>query len=161
IESRSISRRDLLRRALAAAAVGAIPIELTLAPRKPNIVFILADDLGYADLSSYGRPDYRTPRIDALAKSGVRFNSNYTAGAVCPPTRVALMTGRYPPRLPIGLVEPLGYGDMSVGLPREHPTIASLLKRSGYETALIGKWHLGYLPEHSPLTHGFDEFYGI
>jgi arylsulfatase A-like enzyme len=74
---------------------------------------------------------------------------------------VALMTGRYPARLPIGLTEPLNYGDESVGLPPEHPTPASLLKRAGYETALIGKWHLGFLPEHGPLRHGFDEFYGI
>jgi arylsulfatase A-like enzyme len=71
------------------------------------------------------------------------------------------MTGRYPARLPIGLAEPLAYGDESVGLPPEHPTPASLLKRAGYETALIGKWHLGYLPEYGPIRHGFDEFYGI
>jgi arylsulfatase A-like enzyme len=71
------------------------------------------------------------------------------------------MTGRYPARLPVGLAEPLRYGDESVGLAPEHPTPASLLKRTGYETALIGKWHLGYLPEHGPIRHGFDEFYGI
>ncbi len=71
------------------------------------------------------------------------------------------MTGRYPARLPVGLAEPLAYGDTSVGLPPEHPTVASRLKQVGYDTALIGKWHLGYLPEHGPLRHGFDEFYGI
>jgi arylsulfatase A-like enzyme len=71
------------------------------------------------------------------------------------------MTGRYPARLPVGLLEPLRYGDESVGLPPEHPTPASLLKRSGYDTALVGKWHLGFLPEHGPIRHGFDEFYGI
>ena len=91
----------------------------------------------------------------------MRFTGNYTAAAVCSPTRVALMTGRYPARLPVGLAEPLRFGDESVGLPPEHPTPASLLKRTGYETALIGKWHLGYLPEHGPIKHGFDEFYGI
>ena len=80
---------------------------------------------------------------------------------MCTPTRVALATGRYPARLPIGLVEPLAYGDESVGLPPEHPTLASRLKEAGYATALIGKWHLGFLPEHGPLRHGFDEFYGI
>ena len=127
----------------------------------PNILFILADDLGYGDLSCYGRPDYRTPSIDRLARDGLRFTSNYTAAAVCTPTRVALMTGRYPARLPVGLAEPLAYGDTSVGLPPEHPTVASRLKQVGYDTALIGKWHLGYLPEHGPLRHGFDEFYGI
>ena len=123
--------------------------------------FVLADDLGYGDLSCYGRPDYRTPHLDRLARQGLRFTSNYTAAAVCSPTRVALMTGRYPARLPIGLLEPLVYGDDSVGLPPEHPTPASLLKAAGYETALIGKWHLGFLPEHGPIRHGFDEFYGI
>jgi arylsulfatase A-like enzyme len=126
-----------------------------------NILFILADDLGYGDLSCYGRPDYRTPHIDRLAREGSRFTGNYTAAAVCTPTRVALMTGRYPARLPIGLTEPLRYGDETVGLPPEHPTVASRLKQAGYDTALIGKWHLGYLPEHGPLRHGFDEFYGI
>jgi arylsulfatase A-like enzyme len=156
-----ISRRSFLQTSLAAAASYALPRFGAAKGRPPNILFILADDLGYGDLSCYGRPDYRTARLDRLAREGLRFTSNYTAAAVCTPTRVALMTGRYPARLPIGLVEPLRYGDESVGLPPEHPTPASLLKGAGYETALIGKWHLGYLPEHGPIRHGFDEFYGI
>jgi arylsulfatase A-like enzyme len=159
--ARGISRRGFLQSSLAATAFTAFPRLSVPRGRPPNIVFILADDLGYGDLSCYGRPDYRTPHLDRLAREGLRFTSNYTAAAVCTPTRVALMTGRYPARLPIGLVEPLAYGDESVGLPPEHPTPASLLKRVGYDTALIGKWHLGYLPEHGPLRHGFDEFYGI
>ena len=158
---RRIPRRSFLQSSFAAAAFTALPRLRWPRDRSPNILFILADDLGYGDLSCYGRPDYRTPYIDRLARQGLRFTSNYTAAAVCSPTRVALMTGRYPARLPIGLVEPLAYGDDSVGLPPAHPTPASLLKRAGYETALIGKWHLGYLPEHGPLRHGFDEFYGI
>jgi arylsulfatase A-like enzyme len=157
----AISRRSFLQSSFAAAALSALP-ELRLSSgRPPNIVFILADDLGYGDLSCYGRPDYRTPQLDQFAREGLRFTSNYTAAAVCTPTRVALMTGRYPARLPVGLAEPLAYGDVSVGLPPEHPTPASLLKRAGYATALIGKWHLGYLPEYGPIRHGFDEFYGI
>ena len=156
-----ISRRDFLKGGLAAAALGVQPRKHLSPVIPPNILFILADDLGYGDLSCYGRPDYRTPNIDRLARDGLRFTSNYTAAAVCTPTRVALMTGRYPARLPIGLVEPLAYGDETVGLPPEHPTVASRLKLAGYETALIGKWHLGFLPEHGPLRHGFDEFYGI
>jgi arylsulfatase A-like enzyme len=156
----AISRRDFLQGGLAAAALGALPRSLLRVDR-PNILFILADDLGYGDLSCYGRPDYRTPNIDQLAREGLRFTNNYTAAAVCTPTRVGLMTGRYPARLPIGLVEPLAYGDKTVGLPPEHPTVASRLKRVGYDTALIGKWHLGFRPEHGPLRHGFDEFYGI
>jgi arylsulfatase A-like enzyme len=159
--ARGIPRRGFLKSSFAAAAFTALPRLRWPRARTPNILFILADDLGYGDLSCYGRPDYRTPHLDRLAREGLRFTSNYTAAAVCSPTRVALMTGRYPARLPIGLVEPLAYGDESVGLPPEHPTPASLLKRAGYNTALIGKWHLGYLPEHGPLRHGFDEFYGI
>ena len=156
-----LSRRHFLQSSFAAAAYAALPHLRGPRSRPPNILFILADDLGYGDLSCYGRPDYRTPHLDRLAREGLRFTSNYTAAAVCTPTRVALMTGRYPARLPIGLAEPLAYGDNSVGLPPEHPTPASLLKRAGYATALIGKWHLGYLPEHGPIRHGFDEFYGI
>ncbi len=156
-----LSRRHFLQSSFAAAAYTALPHLRGPRSRPPNILFILADDLGYGDLSCYGRPDYRTPHLDRLAREGLRFTSNYTAAAVCTPTRVALMTGRYPARLPIGLAEPLAYGDNSVGLPPEHPTPASLLKRAGYATALIGKWHLGYLPEHGPIRHGFDEFYGI
>jgi arylsulfatase A-like enzyme len=159
--ARGIPRRTFLQGSFAAAASTALPQLRGPRARPPNILFILADDLGYGDLSCYGRPDYRTPRLDQLAREGLRFTGNYTAAAVCTPTRVALMTGRYPARLPIGLVEPLAYGDESVGLPPDHPTPASLLKRAGYETALIGKWHLGFLPEHGPIRHGFDEFYGI
>jgi arylsulfatase A-like enzyme len=158
---RGIPRRSFLESSFAAAAFTALPRLRWPEVRTPNILFILADDLGYGDLSCYGRPDYRTPHLDRLAGEGLRFTSNYTAAAVCTPTRVALMTGRYPARLPVGLVEPLAYGDNSVGLPPEHPTPASLLKAAGYQTALIGKWHLGYLPEYGPLRHGFDEFYGI
>jgi arylsulfatase A-like enzyme len=161
VRARAISRRDFLESGLAAAALSVLPQRRPPPAERPNILFILADDLGFGDLSCYGRPDYRTPHIDRLARNGVRFTGNYTAAAVCTPTRVALMTGRYPARLPIGLVEPLEYGNKTVGLPPEHPTVASRLKLVGYATALIGKWHLGFLPEHGPLQHGFDEFYGI
>jgi arylsulfatase A-like enzyme len=159
--ARVVSRRRFLRTSLSAAAYAGLAPRRLSGARPPNIVFILADDLGYGDLSCYGRPDYRTPHIDRLAGEGLRFTNNYTAAAVCTPTRVALMTGRYPARLPVGLTEPLAYGDNSVGLPPDHPTPASLLKAAGYKTALIGKWHLGYLPEYGPIHHGFDEFYGI
>jgi arylsulfatase A-like enzyme len=157
----AISRRNFVEGGLAAAAFSILPRRHLPQVDRPNIVFILADDLGFGDLSCYGRPDYRTTHIDRLAREGLRFTNNYTAAAVCTPTRVALMTGRYPARLPIGLTEPLEYGDETVGLPPEHPTVASRLKQVGYKTALIGKWHLGFLPEHGPLRHGFDEFYGI
>lgn len=125
----------------------------------PNIVFIMADDLGWADLSCYGRDDYATPAIDALAAQGVRFTNAYANSAVCTATRVALMTGRYQYRLPIGLEEPLQ--GRAIGLPPEHPTLPSLLREAGYRTALVGKWHLGSLPLYCPLKSGFDTFWGI
>jgi arylsulfatase A-like enzyme len=130
--------------------------------RGPNVLFILADDLGYGDLSCYGRPDYQTPALDRLARQGVRFTSNYAAAPVCTPTRCAYVTGRYPQRLPVGLAEPLtSSSPRDLGLPSDHPTIASLLKANGYETSLVGKWHLGWKPEFGPNHHGFDEFFGI
>jgi arylsulfatase A-like enzyme len=123
-------------------------------------LFILADDLGYGDLSCYGRPDYETPSLDRLAEQGVRLTSAYAAAAVCTPTRCAFITGRYPQRFEVGLQEPLTALSPTVGLPPGQPTIASRLRAAGYETALIGKWHLGWRPEYRPNRHGFDEFYG-
>ncbi len=128
---------------------------------RPNIIFILADDLGWGDLSCYGRPDYRTRNIDLLALQGTKFSDAYSASAVCTPTRCAFITGRYPARFKIGLEEPLIATNSKVGLEPDQKSIASLLKQSGYDTALIGKWHLGFRPEWSPNAHGFDEFFGI
>lgn len=128
---------------------------------RPNIIFILADDLGWGDLSCYGRPDYRTPNLDRLAAQGTRLTDAYSASAVCTPTRCGFITGRYPARTKIGLIEPLPTNNHSVGLDPGHPTIASLLKQAGYETALIGKWHLGFRPEWGPNAHGFEEFFGV
>jgi arylsulfatase A-like enzyme len=130
--------------------------------RPPNILFILADDLGYGDLSCYGRPDYQTPVLDSLSRQGIKFMSAYAAAPVCTPTRCAFHTGRYPQRLEVGLHEPLTPATgLDVGLPSDHPTVASLLKQSGYDTALVGKWHLGWKPEFGPNRHGYDEFFGI
>jgi arylsulfatase A-like enzyme len=176
--SRKVTRREFVSSALTGAAiVGGAPgltqsqtvrrniLSQTL--RRPNILFILADDLGYGDLSCYGRPDYQTPHLDRLAAQGVRFVNAYSASPVCTPTRCAFITGRYPARTRVGLEEPLTErGDLgerakTLGLPPEHPTIASLLKRSDYQTSLIGKWHLGYLPNFGPVQSGFDEFFGI
>ncbi len=127
---------------------------------RPNIVFILADDLGYADLSCYGRREYDTPHIDGIAGRGVRFLQAYANSAVCSATRLALITGRYQYRLPLGLEEPLA-GKADVGLPPEHPTLPSLLRAAGHATALIGKWHLGIPPRFGPLRSGYDRFWGI
>lgn len=136
-------------------------IKADTSPSRPNVVFILADDLGWGDLSCYGRPDYRTPNLDLLASQGVKFTDAYSASAICTPTRCGFITGRYPGRYKIGLVEPLPATNHQVGLDPQIPTIASLLKKSGYETALIGKWHLGFRPEWGPNAHGFDEFFGV
>jgi len=129
---------------------------------KPNIVFILADDLGYADVSSYGQRDYMTPNVDRLALEGLRFMQAYSNSANCSPTRTGLITGRYQMRLAVGLEEPINATTpKAVGLPPSHPTLPSLLKKAGYGTSLVGKWHLGYLPDFSPLKSGYDNFFGI
>jgi arylsulfatase A-like enzyme len=127
---------------------------------KPNIVFIMADDLGYADISCCGRRDYGTPNIDRIAERGVRFTQAYANSAVCSATRLALITGRYQYRLPLGLEEPLA-GKTDVGLPPGHPTLPSLLRNAGYATTLVGKWHLGVLPAFGPLQSGYDHFWGF
>jgi arylsulfatase A-like enzyme len=130
--------------------------------RRPNIVFILADDMGYADVSCYGRPDLSTPHIDRIAAQGTRFTQGYANSPVCTASRVAIITGRYQVRLPIGLEEPLApLTQPGIGLPPEHPTLPSLLKKAGYGTTLVGKWHLGNLPNFSPLKSGYDHFYGF
>jgi arylsulfatase A-like enzyme len=158
-----ITRRDLIR----GAATGMISLVLgdeimaTQAPASPpNVVFILADDLGYADVSCYGRPDLKTPNIDRIAERGMRFLQAYANSAVCSATRTALITGRYQYRLRLGLEEPL-VGNANVGLPPGQPTLPSLLKKAGYSSTLVGKWHLGALPKFGPLKSGYDHFYGI
>jgi len=157
-----VTRRTLLR----STALGTIALASGIenlfgqtASRPPNIVFIMADDLGYADVSCYGRPDLSTPNIDRMAAKGVRFLQAYANSAVCSATRTALITGRYQYRLPLGLEEPLTGRD--VGLPPEHPTLPSLLRKAGYGTTLVGKWHLGALPKFGPLQSGYDHFYGF
>jgi arylsulfatase A-like enzyme len=159
-----VTRREFIQTTAVATAAAAVDgvVDPDAAVR-PNIIFILADDLGYGDLSCYGRPDYKTPALDGLARQGVRFLSAYAAAAVCTPTRCALATGRYPQRLPVGLREPLTdpEKEIDIGLPAGHPTLSSRLKAAGYATALVGKWHLGWKEEFGPNRHGYDEFFGI
>src|SRR5690606_6747119 len=130
---------------------------------KPNIIFIMVDDMGYADISIHGRKDYQTPAIDSFFRQGMKFKNAYAAAPVCTPTRVAFMTGRYPARNETGLREPLTMSslDAHIGLSPGIPTVSSLLHKNGYETVLFGKWHLGVNPESFPLKHGFDRFFGI
>ena len=150
-----VDRRTVLGGALSLSAGSAARAQVS----RPNIVFIMADDLGYGDVGCYGRLDIRTPHIDGIAARGVRFLQGYANSAVCSATRTGLITGRYQYRLPVGLEEPISLG-RDVGLPPEHPTLPSLLKAAGYGTALVGKWHLGKLPKFGPLLSGYDHFWG-
>jgi arylsulfatase A-like enzyme len=157
----NVSRRSVLAGA-AGSAVLAAGLKKSHAQTmpQPNILFIMADDMGYADVSCYGRRDFETPNIDGIAANGVRFTQGYANSSVCSATRTALMTGRYQYRLPVGLEEPLPSNRPDLGLPPDHPTLPSILKQAGYATALIGKWHLGLLPNFDPLKSGYDRFYG-
>lgn len=130
---------------------------------KLNIVFVMVDDLGYADLSSFGNENFSTPNIDSFVAQGLKFTNAYAAAPYCSPTRVALMTGRYPAKFKLGLREPLTLNahDLEMGLSPEIPTLVSLLSDNGYETAWFGKWHLGQHEDFLPSKHGVDHFFGI
>ncbi len=134
---------------------------------RPNIVFIVADDLGFADLGCYGGRDAAfgpiSPVLDQLASQGLKFTDGYANSPVCSPTRFALMTARYQYRLRGAAEEPINSrarNSTTLGLPTSHPTLPSQLKAVGYRTALIGKWHMGYPPTFGPLRSGYDEFFG-
>ena len=126
--------------------------------RPPNVIVIYADDLGYADLGCFGAKKIKTPNLDRMAKQGVRFTSFYVSQAVCSASRAALMTGKYSNRA--GILGALGPASKT-GLAREHTTMAEMLKALGYATSIIGKWHLGHLPDYLPTRRGFDEYYGL
>lgn len=126
---------------------------------RPNIVFILADDLGYGDLASYGHPTHRTPNLDAMAREGLRATSAYAPSPSCSPTRASLLTGRYAFRVGVRApFAPLSEGGLRA---RDHVTLPRLLKDAGYKTMVVGKWHLGDRPGMRPLDHGFDRFVGL
>src|SRR5204862_7502954 len=119
--------------------------------RKPNVVLIIMDDLGYGDIGSYGVTDARTPHLDRLARAGVRLTDAYANGANCTPTRAALISGRYQQR--VGLEWPLSSSEQNRGLPVTGTSLPALLKQSGYATRLLGKWHLGFKRECGPPAH--------
>ena len=134
-----------------------------MADRKPNVILIFCDDLGYGDLGCFGSKVNATPRLDQMAEEGMRFTDFYVAAPVCSPSRAALMTGCYPKRVDLAFGTSRGVlfpGDAK-GLNPDEVTIASLLKTQGYATKLIGKWHLGDQPEFLPTSHGFDSYFGI
>lgn len=138
-----------------AKQAGGVPASI-----KPNIIFIMADDLGYADISCYGSKTINTPHIDKLASTGVKCTDYHSNGAVCSPTRAALMTGRYQQRSGIpGVVTAKSH--RHTGLPLTEWTMGEAMKEQGYQTAMFGKWHLGYDPKFNPVKQGFDEFKGF
>lgn len=126
---------------------------------RPNIVVILADDMGYGDLASYGHPTHRTPNLDAMAREGLRATSAYAPSPSCSPTRASLLTGRYAFRVGVRApFAPLSEGGLRA---RDHVTLPQVLKGAGYRTMIVGKWHLGDRPGMRPLDHGFDRFVGL
>ena len=167
-----VTRREFL----AAAGAGAVGITVlgrlasgqvvasasATGKRPPNIVVILADDLGYAELGCQGCKDIATPHIDSIARAGVRFTQGYVTCPICAPTRAALLTGRYQQRFGFETNPgPEAYADKNFGLPLDQPTLAERLKPLGYATGMVGKWHVGYKPELTPPNRGFDEFFGF
>src|SRR6266478_1191194 len=132
------------------------------ADRRPNILIIVADDLGYGELSCQGNPQIPTPNIDSLAKNGIRFTSGYVSGPYCSPTRAALMTGRYQQRFGHEFNPgPAASASETFGLSLKEKTIGDRFKELGYATGWFGKSHLGYLPQFHPLKRGFDEYFGF
>ena len=146
--------------AWAVPAAPQAPAAVQSATSRPNVILIITDDVGYGDIGSYGAPDIKTPNIDSLAKNGTRLTDFYAAPA-CSPTRAALISGRYQQRARIEV--PLGASRTAgeQGLPTTGRSLPQLLKNNGYRTALIGKWHLGYKKEYSPIAHGFEYFFGF
>jgi arylsulfatase A-like enzyme len=132
------------------------------APTRPNIILIVADDLGYGDLGVQGCKDIPSPNIDSIARNGVRFTNGYVSCPVCSPTRAGLATGRYQQRFGHEVNPgPADNSDPNFGLPLTETTLATRLKSLGYATGAFGKWHLGYAPQFHPMKRGFDEFFGF
>lgn len=169
-----MKHRVCLAVALAVAMIAALA-QAADGVRRPNVVLVLMDDMGYADVGCQGATDVRTPHIDRLAREGVRLTDFYSNGPVCSPTRCGLMTGRWQQR--VGLEWALGVtsqpmrkvgdrwepgpGYRDFGLDTRETTLGRMLKSAGYATAAFGKWHLGFKPENGPNAHGFDEFFGL
>jgi arylsulfatase A len=145
-----------------AIAVWLLAVVPALGQPRPNVVLIMTDDMGWADIGSYGAPDIKTPNIDSLARDGVKFNAFYSNGVLCTPTRAGLISGRYQQRYGIEAALPSeGAAGSDRGLPFRGHSLPHLMKTAGYTTALVGKWHLGYTADMSPGRHGFDYFFGL
>ena len=131
------------------------------APKRPNIILIVADDLGYGDVGVHGCKDIPTPHIDSLAKNGVRCSNGYVTAPQCSPSRAGFLTGRYQQRFGLETNYQPARRDPVAGLPASEATMADRLKAAGYATGMVGKWHLGDAPEFHPLKRGFGEFFGF
>ncbi len=154
-----IDRRCFLKCVGLGLAGLVLPVKAVAAKiRKPNFIVIFADDQGYQDMGCFGSPLIKTPNMDRMAKEGMRFTDFYSAASVCSPSRAALLTGCYPPRVGVtGVLFPRN----DIGLSSDEVTIADVLKDQGYATACVGKWHIGHLKEFLPRQNGFDSYYGI
>ncbi|WP_428027401.1 sulfatase family protein [Altererythrobacter sp.] len=155
------ARRTFIQGMAATGALSGYRASAASSPR-PNILVILADDMGWADLGCFGSRHIRTPHLDRLAAAGVRMTDCYASSPVCSPTRLSMATGRYNVAFRTGLIEPFSAGEWGdSAIPEGYPTLPALLREAGYGTSLIGKWHLGESEGGSPLAHGYDEFYGF
>ena len=143
-----------------ALALCVVCCSIAHAADRPNVVVIVADDLGYADLGCQGSKEVKTPNIDTIAANGARFTSAYVSCPVCSPTRAGILTGRYQQRFGHEF-NPGGVPPAKFGLPLDQVTIANVLKDAGYSTGIVGKWHEGTLPDYVPTRRGFDEFFGF
>ena len=158
--NKKVSRRQFIGASVGATAALVAAEGAPAVAERPNVLFILADDLGYGDLSCYGRPDYRTPVLDKLAQQGIRFTSAYAAAPVCTPTRCSFITGRYPQRLHVGLREPLTDPTDDIGLPLWPPDGGVSAQRQRLRHGACWQMALGWKPEFRPNRHGYREFFG-
>ncbi len=156
------TRRSFLKTAALGAAAALTWSVRAHAADKPNVIVIFCDDMGYGDLGCFGHPTIRTPNLDRLASEGQKWTSFYAAASVCTPSRAGLLTGRLPIRSGMcSSKRRVLFPDSAGGLPRSEISLARALKNVGYNTACVGKWHLGHLPEYLPTLHGFDSYFGI
>src|SRR5213082_1066687 len=154
-------KRFLLRLLFIAAGVASTASAQTPPPDHPNIVIILADDLGYGDVGFNGCPDIPTPNIDALANNGVRCTNGYVTHPFCTPSRAALLTGRYQQRFGLENLTGTDTTNPRAGLPMQEVLLPEILQPAGYVCGAVGKWHLGFTPNFHPMQRGFDEFFGF
>jgi arylsulfatase A-like enzyme len=156
-----LTHRKLALLTLTLGLIYLLPSSVVAQRRPPNIVVIVSDDMGYADIGVHGCKDIPTPNIDALSQSGIRFTNAYVSGPYCSPTRAGLLTGRYPQRFGHEFNLDVSAAHSELGLPLTETTLADRLHAAGYHTAVFGKWHLGLAERFHPMSRGFDEFFGF